>query len=47
MIRTLIWGGIFGLGVWAGTELAGVTEGERCINAGGTPDDRGFCVAPD
>lgn len=46
MLRTLIWGAIFAGGLWAGTELAGVMAEERCVNAGGAVDPRGFCVAP-
>jgi len=46
MIRLVIYGVIFAGGLWAGARYEQVTSVERCLNAGGSADPRGFCVAP-
>lgn len=46
MIRLVIYAGIFAAGIWAGAEYERVAAVERCLNAGGSADPRGFCLAP-
>ena len=46
MIRLVIYAVIFAVGLWAGARYEKVTSVERCLNAGGSADPRGFCVAP-
>ena len=33
-------------GLWLGAEYERVTAVERCLNAGGSADPRGFCLGP-
>ncbi len=47
MIRLIIYAAIFAAGLWAGAQYEQVTARERCLNAGGSVDPRGFCIAPD
>ena len=47
MIRLVIYAAIFAAGVWVGTEYERVTMVDRCLNAGGTADPRGFCRGAD
>ncbi|WP_238547940.1 hypothetical protein [Meridianimarinicoccus roseus] len=47
MIRLVIYIAVFAGGLWAGAEYQRVTAVEDCLNAGGSADPRGFCVAPD
>ncbi|MCA8879495.1 MAG: hypothetical protein KDA73_05925 [Rhodobacteraceae bacterium] len=46
MIRLIIYAVIFLAGLWAGAEYERVTAVERCLNAGGSADPRGFCIGP-
>lgn len=43
MIRLILYIIIFCAGLYAGTEYEKVTAMERCLNAGGSVDPRGFC----
>ncbi|WP_193139620.1 hypothetical protein [Meridianimarinicoccus sp. MJW13] len=44
MIRLIIYVVMFGAGLYAGSEYERVTAMERCLNAGGSVDPRGFCM---
>ncbi|QIE42747.1 hypothetical protein [Meridianimarinicoccus aquatilis] len=46
MIRLVIYVLMFSGGLWAGSEYERVTAVERCLNAGGSADPRGFCIGP-
>ncbi len=46
MIRLVIYAVIFATGLWAGAQYEEVRAQERCLNAGGAFDARGFCLAP-
>lgn len=46
MIRLVIYLLVFAAGLWVGAKYERVTAIDRCLNAGGSADARGFCVAP-
>ena len=46
MIRLILYICCFGAGLWLGAEYERVTAVERCLNAGGSADPRGFCLGP-
>jgi hypothetical protein len=49
MFRLLIYGTLFGAGLWAGTEVQRFQMVNACLDAGGSIDARGFCdgASPD
>ena len=46
MIRLILYASFFAAGLWLGAEYERVAAVERCLNAGGAADPRGFCLGP-
>lgn len=46
VIRLFLYFCFLAAGLWLGAQYERVTAVERCLNAGGSADPRGFCLGP-